>query len=371
MLSYTVPYYFGKPNWTLQISGLYDKTRDVLTFTSTRGQGSVQLTDQVTPTTSIAFRYSYRHVVASNLQIQAEEIPLFSQPTEVSFFTVSWLRDHRDSPVDPTQGTFNSATLDYAARSFGSSASFLRATLQDSTYNHIGQAAGQFALDAAGNTAAAGAFHREQHSAAGAVLRRWRHLAAGLRPEPGRTARPADGLSHRRLGHAGFNQQQDAPMSAAAAWATRVEAERCSTTRATSSAASIVTQITTPAHAAVFSARFRTVNPHVCDGELHEPAGTLFSRTPWDSSWARHTAPPAGADQYRSGVPAQSRALPDTHREHRRRMRRTSPPALRSRRAAMRLQFFVNLGSTFLMRRWAHGAVMRVRQLHCGGAGGA
>ncbi len=137
LLAYTLPNTFGRSAWSTDLNALYDKTRDVLTFTSTRTEGSAGLTDQITPSTSFHYRYVYRHVVASDLQVEPEEIPLFSQPTDVAFFSVSWLRERRDSPADPTRGSFNTADVDYAARSFLSSASFLRATFQNSTYTHI------------------------------------------------------------------------------------------------------------------------------------------------------------------------------------------------------------------------------------------
>ena len=140
LVSYNATNYFGKPKLSLQLTGLYDKTRDVLTFTSTRSEGSVQLTDQATRSTSLLFRYVYRHVQASNLNstITPEEIPLFSQPTQVSFFSVTWLRDRRDSPVDPSRGSFNTLDVDFAAKQIGSSASFARSTFQNATYSHIG-----------------------------------------------------------------------------------------------------------------------------------------------------------------------------------------------------------------------------------------
>ena len=138
LLSYSYPNFLGQPKLTLLLSGLYDKTRDVLTFTSTRGEGSAQLTDRLTPSTSLLFRYVYRHVLASDLQIEPEEIPLFSQPTEVSFFSATWVRDRRDSAADPTRGNFNTADVDYASKYIGSSSGFVRATMQNSTYTRIG-----------------------------------------------------------------------------------------------------------------------------------------------------------------------------------------------------------------------------------------
>jgi outer membrane protein insertion porin family len=137
LLAYNAPNTFGRPSWSLDLNALYDKTRDVLTFTSTRAEGSAGLTDQLTPSTSFHYRYVYRHVIASDLQIAPEEIPLFSQPTDVAFVSFSWARERRDSPADPTRGSFNTADIDFASRSLGSSANFLRATFQNSTYTHI------------------------------------------------------------------------------------------------------------------------------------------------------------------------------------------------------------------------------------------
>jgi outer membrane protein assembly factor BamA len=78
-------------------------------------------------------------VQASDLQVEAEEIPLFSQPTDVSFFSVAWIRDRRDNAADPSRGNFNTVDVDVAARAIASSASFLRATFQNSTFSPIGR----------------------------------------------------------------------------------------------------------------------------------------------------------------------------------------------------------------------------------------
>jgi len=138
LLTYSAPKLFGQQKLTGQLTGLYDKTRDVLTFTSTRGEGSAQLTYKVTPPTSLLFRYVYRHVTASDLQVEPEEIPLFSQPTEVSFFSATYAHDRRDNAADPQHGMFNTADIDFASRAIGSSAGFIRGTVQNSTYTRIG-----------------------------------------------------------------------------------------------------------------------------------------------------------------------------------------------------------------------------------------
>jgi outer membrane protein assembly factor BamA len=97
------------------------------------------LAQKLSSTSSILYRYAYRHVVASNIQIAVEEIPLFSQNTEVSEFEVNWLRDRRNSVSDPSRGDFENVDVSLAMKAIGSSANFLRVYLQNSTYRPIGR----------------------------------------------------------------------------------------------------------------------------------------------------------------------------------------------------------------------------------------
>ncbi len=138
-LTYTDANYFGHPNLSLQLTGYYEKARDVSTFTSTRTEGALQLTDRFSTSSSLLFRYAYRHVLASDLQISPQEIPLFNQPTRVSLVGITWLRDRRDSPSDATRGSFDSVDADVAMRAIGSSSSYTRIFLQNSTYTPIGK----------------------------------------------------------------------------------------------------------------------------------------------------------------------------------------------------------------------------------------
>ncbi|HEX4546041.1 MAG TPA: POTRA domain-containing protein [Candidatus Acidoferrum sp.] len=137
LLGYSVPNTFGNPHFSFQATAFAEKTRDINTFTQERYEGSVQLTDQVTPLTTVLYRYAFRQVRVSNLQILSQEIPLFNQPTLVSQFGVTWFRDSRDNPADAARGSFNSADFSDADTTFGSSASFLRFFLQNSTYYPI------------------------------------------------------------------------------------------------------------------------------------------------------------------------------------------------------------------------------------------
>jgi outer membrane protein insertion porin family len=137
LLGYSAPNTFANPHFSFQATAFAEKTRDINTFTEERYEGSVQLTHQVTPLTTVLYRYAFRRVRVSNLNILSEEVPLFNQPTLVSQFGVTWFRDSRDNPADASKGSFNSADFSDADTGIGSSASFLRFFFQNSTYYPI------------------------------------------------------------------------------------------------------------------------------------------------------------------------------------------------------------------------------------------
>lgn len=137
LLGYSSPNTFASPNFSFQATAYAEKTRDINTFNETRYEGSVQLTQQATPRTTILYRYSFRKVLVNDLKILPEQIPLFQQPTLVSQFGISWVRDTRDNPADASKGTLNSADFGVADTYFGSSASFTRLLYQNSSYHPI------------------------------------------------------------------------------------------------------------------------------------------------------------------------------------------------------------------------------------------
>jgi outer membrane protein insertion porin family len=139
LLGYTHPNTFSDPHLSLQATAYTEKTQDINTFTETRYEGSLELSDRVTPRTSLLYHYAFRKVLVSNLSthISPEEIPLFNAPTLVSQFGMGWVRDARDNPADATRGNFNSADFSIADTGIGSSATFLRFYFQNSTYHPI------------------------------------------------------------------------------------------------------------------------------------------------------------------------------------------------------------------------------------------
>jgi outer membrane protein assembly complex protein YaeT len=141
-LGYTANNFLTNRKLSLGLTGYADKTQDINTFTSTRYEGGLQVVYKVSPSSSLLFDYFYRRVEASNLvnTINVEQIPLLSQPTLVSGFGVTYARDRRNNPADATRGTFNTIDVSDAIQSIGSSASFFRAYMQNSSFHSFGRA---------------------------------------------------------------------------------------------------------------------------------------------------------------------------------------------------------------------------------------
>lgn len=141
LASYSADNFLAKRSLSAALTIFADKTLDVSTFTSIRYEGQLQISQKLSPSSSLQYRYFFRRVVATNLNgtISEDQIPLYSQPTLVSGFGVTYARDRRDNPSDPKSGTFNTADLSYAAIALGSSASFLRAFVQNSSYHPFGR----------------------------------------------------------------------------------------------------------------------------------------------------------------------------------------------------------------------------------------
>ena len=137
LLAYTAPDTLGKQNLSMQATAYIEKTQDINTFTQLRYEGNLQLTDQLSPRSSVLIRYAFRKVTLSNLNIPPQEVPLWNQPTLVSEFSGTWFRDTRDNPADASKGSFNTADVSVAGTALGSSASFIRLFLQNSTYRPI------------------------------------------------------------------------------------------------------------------------------------------------------------------------------------------------------------------------------------------
>jgi outer membrane protein insertion porin family len=140
-LAYTAPNYFASPNFNLQLLVFFDKARIIQTFTSKRYEASLQLSQRLSNTSSVRYRYAFRKVntVLNVNTITAEQLPLFNQNTDIAEFGASWLKDRRNNPADPTRGDVENIDLAVAIKPVGSSVDFIRVFLENSTYHPIGR----------------------------------------------------------------------------------------------------------------------------------------------------------------------------------------------------------------------------------------
>ena len=139
LLSYDAPRLFNINNLRMTFTTFYDNTLDVSTFTSKRLEGSVQAQHVISKGSTLIYRFAYRRVQASNFapNFNQNEVPLLSQPTRVGMPGFTYIRDHRDNPVESTRGSYNTIDSGVASSYFGSEADFSRVLVQNSTYYRI------------------------------------------------------------------------------------------------------------------------------------------------------------------------------------------------------------------------------------------
>lgn len=123
-------------------TGFYDNTVDVSTFTSQRLEGTVQTVqvlkknlDGTRDLTSIAYRFSYRRVQASSIEVSDNLIPLLSKPTRVGEPNFLYIRNRRDNDLETAHGNYTTVEGGVASSYFGSEADFSRLLIKNATYH--------------------------------------------------------------------------------------------------------------------------------------------------------------------------------------------------------------------------------------------
>ena len=140
LISYDIPKLLNLDNFRFTATALYDNTVDVSTFTSNRLEGTFQVQQvffkrQDRELTTMAYRFSYRRVEASNIQVTTNLIPLLSTPTRVGTPNFLYVRNRRDSDLESSRGSYTTIEGGVAASYFGSEANFSRALVKNSTYH--------------------------------------------------------------------------------------------------------------------------------------------------------------------------------------------------------------------------------------------
>jgi outer membrane protein assembly complex protein YaeT len=134
LLGYSEPRFFDAQTLSLDLTAFYQQTNDVQTYTAKRLEGSAEIKQILSRTTTLLYRMIYRRVSTTNLVIEPTQVPLFSQPVRVGLPAFTYIRDTRDNPIDSHRGSFNTFDVGVASSIFGSETNFVRVVLQNSTY---------------------------------------------------------------------------------------------------------------------------------------------------------------------------------------------------------------------------------------------
>lgn len=139
LFSYLEPRVRNHDNLDLTFTVLYDDTHGVNTFAAKREEGSVQLSQKLSKPSTLLYRFSYRRVSVSDLKISPDLVPLLSQPVRVGIFSVNYIQDRRDDPVEPHKGIYNTVDVGLASKAFGSQVNFFHGLARNATYHRIGR----------------------------------------------------------------------------------------------------------------------------------------------------------------------------------------------------------------------------------------
>ena len=142
LISYEIPKLLNRDNLRFTSTGLYDNTVDVSTFTSKRLEQTFQVLQvlykvQDRELTTFPYRFSYRRVEASNIEVTSNLIPLLSQPTRVGTPNFIYIRNRRDNDLESTRGNYTTVEGGVASSYFGSEADFSRLLIKNSTYHTL------------------------------------------------------------------------------------------------------------------------------------------------------------------------------------------------------------------------------------------
>ena len=138
-LNYLAPRYRNVAGLNISVTGLYDNTRDVLTFTARRLEGSFQVSQQLSKPTQVFWRYTWRDVRVdqNTLKIEPGLIPLLSRDAHVAMISGNLVQDHRDDPSNAHRGYYNTLDLGLVDRHFGGNVNFLRFLARNSYYKRV------------------------------------------------------------------------------------------------------------------------------------------------------------------------------------------------------------------------------------------
>ncbi len=140
LVSFDVPKLLNQDNLRFSATVFYDNTVDVSTFTSKRLEGTLQVLQVLykkedRELTTFAYRFSYRRVEASNIEVTGEPHPAAVEADPRRHPNFLYIRNRRDNDLESTRGSYTTVEGGVAAGYFGSEADFSRLLIKNSTYH--------------------------------------------------------------------------------------------------------------------------------------------------------------------------------------------------------------------------------------------
>jgi outer membrane protein assembly complex protein YaeT len=139
VLNYSWPHFGDNDRLNLSLTGLADNSKDIRTYNYTRLEGSVQLSQRITKSTTLLYRAAYRRVTIGDLKVTPFLVSQLSQPDRVGIVSLNLVQDRRDDPVDPHRGMYNTIDFGVAEHIFGSERDFVRLLVRNASYYRVGK----------------------------------------------------------------------------------------------------------------------------------------------------------------------------------------------------------------------------------------
>jgi len=146
-LLYQYPQLRGNRNWELLLSGGYNNSQDIVTYSASTLEANLSLTEHfngdhewLSKANMFDYQYIFRRVKvnANSVQVPVTDIPLLAQAVRVSGPGITWIRDTRDAPLDAHRGTYTSFQQFLSSSIFSSQANFNQVDTSNSSYYDLG-----------------------------------------------------------------------------------------------------------------------------------------------------------------------------------------------------------------------------------------
>lgn len=137
--TYLIPQFAGNENLSITASALFDRSRDINTYQAQRLEGSLQLSQRLSRANTLQYRVSYRRVTLDESQLKINQglVPILSQPDRVGLFSISFIQDRRDNPIESRSGVLNAVDAGISLPQFGSVSDYARLLIRNSTYHKL------------------------------------------------------------------------------------------------------------------------------------------------------------------------------------------------------------------------------------------